>query len=131
MEIKKVEYKDAINIKKMLVNSPSIVSSGKLLPEILEHIDKEGCIAKKIVDGDMLLGIWLSKEYETHTSLSYFYVADEIRRKSIVIEFFMSCMVLISKDKSLVICAKDTTGFSRYVEPIEGQKDTYVFKGFR
>lgn len=131
MEIKKVEYKDAINIKKMLVNSPSIVSSGKLLPEILEHIDKEGCVAKKIVDGDMLLGIWLSKEYETHTSLSYFYVADEIRRKSIVIEFFMSCMVLISKDKSLVICAKDTTGFSRYVEPIEGQKDTYVFKGFR
>lgn len=131
MEIKKVEYKDAINIKKMLVNSPSIVSSGKLLPEILEHIDKEGCIARKIVDGEMLLGIWLSKEYETHTSLSYFYVADEIRRKSIVIEFFMSCMVLIDKDKQLVMCAKDTTGFSRYVEPIEGQKDTYVFKGFR
>ena len=131
MEIEKVEYKDAISIKKMLVNSSSIVSTGKLLPEILEHIDKEGCVAKKIVDGDRLLGVWLSKEYETHTSLSYFYMADEIRRKSIVIEFFMSCMVLISKDKSLVICAKDTTGFSRYVEPIEGQKDTYVFKGFR
>lgn len=131
MEIKKVEYKDAINIKKMLVSSPSIVNTGKLLPEILEHIDKEGCVAKKIVDGDRLLGIWLSKEFETHTSLSYFYVADEIRRKSIVIEFFMSCMVLISKDKSLVICAKDTAGFGKYVEPIEGQKDTYVFKGFR
>lgn len=131
MNIEKVEYKDAINIKKMLVNSPSIVSTGKLLPEILEHIDKEGCVAKKIVDRDKILGVWLSKEYETHTSLSYFYVAEEIRRKSIVIEFFMSCMVLISKDKSLVICAKDTTGFSRYVEPIEGQKDTYVFKGFR
>ena len=131
MNIEKVEYKDAINIKKMLVNSPSIVSTGKLLPEILEHIDKEGCVAKKIVDRDKILGVWLSKEYETHTSLSYFYVTEEIRRKSIVIEFFMSCMVLISKDKSLVICAKDTTGFSRYVEPIEGQKDTYVFKGFR
>lgn len=131
MNIEKVEYKDAISIKKMLVNSPSIVNTGKLLPEILEHIDKEGCVAKKIVDGDRLLGIWLSKEYETHTSLSYFYVANEIRRKSIVIEFFMSCMVLISKDKQLVICAKDTTGFGKYVEPIEGQKDTYVFKGFR
>ena len=131
MEIKKVEYKDAIEIKKLLVNSPSIVDTGKLLPKILEHIDKDGCVANKIVDGDMLLGIWLSKEYETHTSLSYFYVADEIRRKSIVIEFFMSCMVLIDKDKQLVMCAKDTTGFSRYVEPIEGQKDTYVFKGFR
>ena len=131
MEIKKVEYKDAIEIKKLLVNSPSIVDTGKLLPEILEHIDKDGCVANKIVDGDMLLGIWLSKEYETHTSLSYFYVADEIRRKSIVIEFFMSCIVLIDKNKQLVMCAKDTTGFSRYVEPIEGQKDTYVFKGFR
>ena len=131
MEIKKVEYKDAIEIKKLLVDSNSIVSTSKLLPEILEHIEKDECIAKKIVDGDMLLGIWLSKEYETHTSLSYFYVADEIRRKSIVMEFFMSCIVLISKDKQLVICAKDTTGFSRYVEPIEGQKDTYVFKGFR
>ena len=131
MNIEKVEYKDAISIKKMLVNSPSIVNTGKLLPEILEHIDKEGCVAKKIVDGDRLLGIWLSKEYETHTSLSYFYVANEIRRKSIVIEFFMSCMVLISKDKQLVICTKDTTGFGKYVEPIEGQKDTYVFKGFR
>ena len=131
MNIEKVEYKDAISIKKMLVNSPSIVNTGKLLPEILEHIDKEGCVAKKIVDGDRLLGIWLSKEYETHTSLSYFYVANEIRRKSIVIEFFMSCIVLISKDKQLIICAKDTTGFGKYVEPIEGQKDTYVFKGFR
>ena len=131
MEIKKVEYKDAIEIKKLLVNSPSIVDTGKLLPKILEHIDKDGCVANKIVDGDMLLGIWLSKEYETHTSLSYFYVADEIRRKSIVIEFFMSCIVLIDKNKQLVMCAKDTTGFSRYVEPIEGQKDTYVFKGFR
>ena len=131
MNIEKVEYKDAISIKKMLVNSPSIVNTGKLLPEILEHIDKEGCVAKKIVDGDSILGVWLSKEFERHTSLSYFYVAEEIRRKSIVIEFFMSCMVLISKDKQLVICAKDTTGFGKYVEPIEGQKDTYVFKGFR
>ena len=131
MEIKEVEYKDAINIKKLLVSSPSIVNTWRLLPEILEHTDKENCVAKKVVDGDKILGIWLSKEYETHTSLSYFYVADEIRRKSIVIEFFMSCMVLICKYKQLVVCANDTTGFSRYVEPIEGQKDTYVFKGFR
>ena len=131
--IEKVNFNDSVEIKKLLMNSKSIaVDKGKLLKEILMHIDnKEGCVAKKIVDGDSILGVWLSKEFERHTSLSYFYVAEEIRRKSIVIEFFMSCMVLISKDKSLVICAKDTTGFSRYVEPIEGQKDTYVFKGFR
>ena len=40
MEIKKAEYKDAIEIKKLLVNSPSIVNTGRLLPDILEHIDK-------------------------------------------------------------------------------------------
>ena len=131
MEIEKVEYKDTISIKKMLVNSPSIVDTGKLLPEILEHIDKEGCVAKKVVDGDRLLGVWLSKEYETHTSLSYFYVAEELRSKRIVLEFFMSCVVLINKGKPLIICTKDTTGFSKYIEPIEGQKDTYMFKGFR
>lgn len=131
MEIEKVEYKDAISIKKMLVNSPSIVDTGRLLPEILEHIDKEGCVARKVVNGDRLLGVWLSKEYETHTSLSYFYVAEEIRAKRIVLEFFMSCVVLVNNSKPIVIYAKDISGFSMYVEPIDGQKDTYVFKGFR
>lgn len=131
MEIKKVEYKDAINIKKLLVNSPSIVDTGRLLPEILEHIDRDGCVTGKIVDGDRLLGVWLSKEFDTHISLSYFYVAEELRAKSIVLELFMTCIVKVPKNKPLVICTKDTTGFDRYVEPIEGQKDTYVFKGFR
>lgn len=131
MEIKKVEYKDAIEVKKLLVNSPSIVNTSRLLPEILEHIDKKGCVANKVVYGDRLLGVWLSKEYETHTSLSYFYVAEEIRAKRIVLEFFMSCAVLVNNSKPIVIYAKDTSGFSRYVEPIDGQKDTYVFKGFR
>ena len=48
MEIKKVEYKDAIGIKKLLVDSNSIVSTSKLLPEILEHIEKDECVANKI-----------------------------------------------------------------------------------
>ena len=54
MEIKKVEYKDAIEIKKLLVNSPSIVNTSRLLPEILEHIDKEGCVANKIENDDKI-----------------------------------------------------------------------------
>ena len=69
MEIKKVEYKDAIEIKKLLVNSTSIVDTGKLLPEILEHIDKEGCVANKIENDDKIAGVRLSKEFDTHTSL--------------------------------------------------------------
>ena len=130
--IEEVNFKDSVEIKKLLMNSKSIaVSKGKLLQEILMHIENKDSVAMKITRDGKILGVWLSKEFETHTSLSYFYVDEEIRRKSIVIEFFMSCMVLISKDKSLVICAKDTAGFGKYVEPIEGQKDTYVFKGFR
>lgn len=131
MEIKEVEYKDAINIKKLLVSSPCIVNTGRLLPEILEHTDKENCVAKKVVDGDRLLGVWLSKEYETHTSLSYFYIAEEIRLKRIVLEFFMSCVVLTNNSKPMTISTKDISGFNKYVQPIEGQEDMYIFKGFR
>lgn len=129
MEIKEVEYKDAINIKKLLVSSPCIVNTGRLLSEILEHIDRENCVAKKVVDGDRILGVWLSKEFEKHTSLSYFYVSEEIRLKRIVLEFFMSCVVLVSNCKPLIICTKDTTGFDRYIEKIN--ETQYVFKGFR
>ena len=129
MEIKEVEYKDAINIKKLLVSSPCTVNTWWLLPEILEHTDKENCVAKKVVDGDKILGVWLSKEFEKHTSLSYFYVSEEIRLKRIVLEFFMSCVVLVSNCKPLIICTKDTTGFNRYIEKIN--ETQYVFKGFR
>ena len=84
MEIKKVEYKDAIEIKKLLVNSPSIINTSRLLPEILEHIDKEGCVAKKIENDGNILGVWLSKEFDTHTSLSYLFIAEELRKKSFI-----------------------------------------------
>ena len=131
MEIKKVEYKDAIGIKKLLVNSPSIVDTGKLLPEILEHIDKEGCVANKIENDGNLLGVWLSKEFDTHTSLSYLFIKEELRRKPIVLELFMKSLVQISNSKPLLLSAKDTTGFEKYVKLIDEKKNLYEFKGFR
>ena len=99
MEIKKAEYKDAIEIKKLLVNSPSIVNTGRLLPEILEHIDRKGCVANKIEKDGNILGVWLSKEFDTHTSLSYLFIAEELRKKSIVLELFMKSLVQISNSK--------------------------------
>ena len=131
MEIKKAEYKDAIEIKKLLVNSPSIVDTGKLLPEILEHIDKEGCVANKIENDKNILGVWLSKEFDTHTSLSYLFIAEELRKKPIVLEFFMKSLVQISNSKPLLLSAKDTTGFEKYVKLIDEKKNLYEFKGFR
>lgn len=129
MEIKKVEYKDAIEIKKLLVDSPSIVNTGRLLPEILEHIDKEGCVANKIENDGKIAGVWLSKEYPECTTLSYFYIGSELRRKIIVLEFFSKCLIEINNNKPVLINSKDVTGFDRYV--IKIAEDTYIFKGFR
>lgn len=130
MEIKKVEYKDAIEIKKLLVNSPSIVNSSKLLPEVLEHIDMEGCIASKIVNEDKIVGIWLSKEFDKYVSLSYFYIDPSIRMKHIVLDFFVyNYNIVKDSGKNIVIAAKDITGFERYVMPVDDE--LYVFKGFR
>ena len=131
MEIKKVEYKDAIEIKKLLVNSPSIADTVRLLPEILEHIDKEGCVANKIEKDGRILGVLLSKEYDTYTSLSYFFISEELRKKSIVLELFMKSLIQTSKSKPLVLSTKDTTGFEKYVKLIDKKNNLYEFKGFR
>ena len=131
MEIKKVEYKDAIEIKKLLVNSPSIINTSRLLPEILEHIDKDGCVANKIEKDGNILGVWLSKEFDTHTSLSYLFIREELRRKSIVLELFMKSLVQTSNSKPLVLSTKDTTGFEKYVKLIDKKNNLYEFKGFR
>ena len=131
MEIKKVEYRDAIEIKKLLVNSPSIVNTSRLLPEILEHIDKEGCVANKIERDGNILGVWLSKEFDTHTSLSYLFIEEDLRRKSIVLELFMKSLIQISNSKPLLLSTKDTTGFEKYVKLIDKKNNLYEFKGFR
>ena len=131
MEIKKVEYKDAIEIKKLLVNSPSIVDTGKLLPEILEHIDKEGCVANKIAKDGVILGVWLSKEYDIHISLSYFYISPEVRLRPIVLELFMKSIIQCNKGKPLLVQTKDSTGFDKYFELIDNENGIYRFKGFR
>ena len=130
--IEKVNFKDSVEIKKLLMNSKSIaVSKGKLLQEILMHIDNEDSVAMKITKDGRILGVWLSKEFESHTSLSYFFISEELRLQKIVLEFFMKCIVLINKDKPLLIETNDTTGFEKYVEKVADKKNIYSFKGFR
>lgn len=130
MKVRNVEYKDAIEIKKLLVNSPSIVDSSKLLPEILEHIGSSDSIATVIEDDGKTLGVWLSKEFDEYISLSYFYIAKELRMKSIVLKFFAYNYNLVrEKNKNILIKANDLTGFEKYVVHVED--DIYMFKGFR
>ena len=131
MEIKKVEYKDAIGIKKLLVDSNSIVSTSRLLPEILEHIEKDECVANKIEKDGIILGVLLSKEYDNYTSLSYFFISEELRRKSIVLELFMKSLIQTSKSKPLVLSTNDITGFEKYVKLVDKKNNLYEFKGFR
>lgn len=130
MQIDKVKFEDAIPIKKMLSKSNAIVNRSKLLQEILSHIDNKDSTYMKIVDKDNnILGVWLSKEFEKITSLSYFYIAEEIRTMLIVIIFVKECLSQINKEKPIIITTNDTTGFYRYVEKINDTQ--YVFKGFR
>lgn len=130
--IEEVNFKDSVEIKKLLMNSKSIaVNKGKLLQEILIHIDNKDSVAMKITRDEKILGVWLSKEFKKHTSLSYFFISEELRLQRIVLEFFMKCIILINKDKPLLIETSDTTGFEKYVEPVASKKNIYSFKGFR
>lgn len=130
MQIEKVKFEDAITVKKMLLQSNGIVNKSKLLQEILSHIENDDSVYMKIVDKENnILGVWLSKEFEKHTSLSYFYISEEIRTMLIVIIFVKECLSNINRDKPIIITTKDTTGFDRYVEKINDTQ--YLFKGFR
>ena len=130
--IEKVNFKDSVEIKKLLMNSKSIaVSKGKLLQEILMHIDKEGCVANKIDKDGVIFGVWLSKEYDTHISLSYFFIRPEVRLQRIVLDLFMKSVIQCNKGKPLLVQTKDSTGFDKYFELIDNENDIYRFKGFR
>ena len=130
MQIEKVKFEDAISVKKMLLQSNGIVNKSKLLQEILSHIENDDSVYMKIIDKENnILGVWLSKEFEKHTSLSYFYISEEIRTMLIVIIFVKECLSHINRDKPIIITTKDTTGFSKYVEKIN--ETQYLFKGFR
>ena len=130
MQIEKVKFEDAIPVKKMLLQSNGIVNKSKLLQEILSHIENDDSVYMKIIDKENnILGVWLSKEFEKHTSLSYFYISEEIRTMLIVIIFVKECLSHINRDKPIIITTKDTTGFSKYVEKIN--ETQYLFKGFR
>ena len=126
MKIVQIEYGDAIAVGRMLKHS-KILMSDTVVKDVLEHI-KDGT-ALKFVDDDKILGVWCSKEFETHTSLSFFYIDESIRRKPQLIVFFRNCMEQINLSKPLLITAKGVTGFDMYVKKVG--EDLYQFIGLR
>lgn len=119
---------DAVKINTLLKKS-SAINTDTLLRDIIGHIGKDNSIAKVIDSSIGILGVWMSKEFDTHTSLSFFYIHEDVRRRIELYIFFRECMTLVNKDKPLVISTKDITGFERYVEKIGDE--LYQFKGLR
>lgn len=120
---------DVVAIKKMIECSPAL-DTDTLLRDIVAHIKKKGCVARVMIASNKLSGVWLSKEFEEYTSLSFFYISEDMRRRVEVLQFFQECLARMP-EKPILIGSKDITGFERYVEPVEGYPDVYAFKGLR
>lgn len=127
--ISNIEISEAISVSKILKTSKALAST-RVVKDIIDHInDSNGLAIKFTGSDDSILGIWCSKELETHTSLTFFYMDNSVRMKREVIVFFMHCYEKLDKTKPVLIKTKDTTGFERYVKQIDN--DVYQFIGFR
>ena len=61
-----------------------------LLKDINDHIRHGDCFKLQNNDG-LILGVFLAKKFDTHYSLSYYYLSEEVRRKPITLYFFIFC----------------------------------------
>ena len=61
-----------------------------LLKDIKDHIRHGNCFKLQNNDG-LILGVFLAKKFDTHYSLSYYYLSEEVRRKPITLYFFIFC----------------------------------------
>lgn len=129
MIIRKMEYSDAVAVSNMIKTSSSISNGVLVIKDVLSHIDSPDSLAVVLVDGDAIVGIWCSKEFEDYISLSFFYIEESTRRRMIVLQFFKECLDNINTSKPVLIKSADITGFDRYVKHIED--DVYQFMGFR
>lgn len=124
--IGKIEYKDILEVKNVLKESKAVMADN-ISGEVLRHI-REG-VALKLVSDGMIVGVWCSIDMGEYISLSYFYVDPMFRRTMWLLEFFLTASSSLEKGKHVVIAAKDTEGFDKYVEKIG--EDLYRFKGVR
>lgn len=119
---------DAVKINNLLRNS-SAINTPTLLRDIISHINKTDSVARVIVNIDSVVGVWMSKEFDTHTSLSFFYVHEDLRKRIELYMFFKHCIGTVNKEKPILISTSDVTGFERYVEKVGDE--LYQFVGLR
>ena len=124
--IRKATAADVLAIRDILLKSSAVINDN-LTKNIYEHI-LDG-VALVIEKESKIKGIWMSMEFDTHISLSYFYIDESERRKPNTMVFFTEGMRHLPKSKRILIRTRDTSGFEKYIEHVED--DIYEFKGLR
>lgn len=126
-KIRKMHKLDNVRVYNFLKNE---VDTKDLMKNIKEHI-RNGICYKLQDSKDEIKGIFLAMKFKDNISLTYYFLADEIRKKPISLKFFLVCMqeldpllpILIVKNKNFYT-------YQRYFKEIEGT-DLLIFSGFR
>lgn len=129
MTLEPITYLDVPVIKKILIKNTHLTDNKLLLTELFKHLNNKNGFSFKAVIDDKIVAIWFSMEFDTYTSLSYFYTEPSIRCKPEVFKIFKLGLSKCNSSKPLYIKSKNTTGFSKYVKHIKD--DIYQFIGLR
>ncbi len=124
-KVTSIEKKDENKIYKLLASE---INDSKLIIRIRQHIRKG--IAYKMIVGTEIKAIFMAMDFNTHYSLSYYFVKEDVRKKMPSLFFFLHCINKI-KDKPIYIKAnKNLSDYERYFVPTT-EKNIYKFKGLR
>lgn len=101
-----------------------------LLKDIKDHIRHGDCYKLQNNDG-LILGVFLAKKFDTHYSLSYYYLSEEVRRKPITLYFFLFCTKKLNPLFELYINKnKNYETYSKYFSPTKDE-NILKFTGLR
>ena len=79
----------------------------------------------------LILGVFLAKRFNTHYSLSYYYLSEEVRRKPITLHFFLFCTKKLNPLFDIYIKKnKNYETYSRYFSATQ-DKEILKFSGLR
>ncbi|QDF28993.1 hypothetical protein [Halarcobacter anaerophilus] len=124
-KITPISENDAYTINKTLLKE---LKDKRLFKNILMHIRKG--IAIKLEDNSEIAGFCLAKEFNTHFSLSYYYIYEKHRKKIGSFFFFSHCLTKMKNKPIYVQKNKNYKMYERYFNTTT-QKGIIRFKGLR
>ena len=124
-KITPISENDAYIINKTLLKE---LKDKRLFKNILMHIRKG--IAIKLEDNGEIAGFCLAKEFNTHFSLSYYYIYENHRKKIGSFFFFSHCLTKMKNKPIYVQKNKNYKMYERYFSTTI-QKGIIRFKGLR